>query len=186
MHQGNSIATHGACPDSEETYKHLIEVLCRSVPCICKRSCHFMIWFSMKHIQWTLDYFDQNSDIVLNPFPLIWVKSDKGLLPDPQHGPRRMYETCFFGSLGKRPIANSVWNYFMCPTDHKDHMSTKPEPMLRRFFRIFADENTYMLDPTCGSGTALRATEAHKAAYVLGVESQKERDRHNGRSPHSL
>ena len=97
-----------------------------------------------------------------------------------------MYETCFFGSLGKRPIANSVWNYFMCPMDHKDHMSTKPEPMLRHFFRIFADENTYMLDPTCGSGTALRAPEAHKAAYVLGVESQKERDRHNGRSPHSL
>ena len=34
----------------------------------------------MEHIQWTLDYFDQNSDIALNPFLLI-------LLPDPQHGP---------------------------------------------------------------------------------------------------
>jgi ParB-like chromosome segregation protein Spo0J len=174
MHQGNSVATHGGYDDSEQTYKDLVKVLCRSVRRICTESCHFMFWFSMQHIQWTLDYFDQNSDIVLNPFPLIWIKSNKGLLPDPQRGPRRMYETCFFGSLGKRPIANSVWNYFMCPTDHKDHMSTKPEPMLRHFFRMFVDENTYMLDPTCGSGTALRAAEFHNAAYVLGVEINEE------------
>jgi DNA modification methylase len=62
----------------------------------------------------------------------------------------------------------------MCPTDHKDHMSTKPEPMLRHFFRMFVDENTYMLDPTCGSGTALRAAEALDAAYVQGIEIDEE------------
>jgi DNA modification methylase len=32
----------------------------------------------------------------------------------------------------------------------------------------------YMLDPTCGSGTALRAAEFHKAKYVLGVEIDEE------------
>ena len=42
------------------------------------------------------------------------------------------------------------------------------------FFRMFVDENTYMLDPTCGSVTALRAAEAHKAAYVLAFEINEE------------
>jgi DNA methylase len=128
----------------------------------------------MHYYQWTLDYIMDSTDIVLDPFPLMWVKSDKGLLPDPQRGPRRMYETCFFGSLGDRKIVKSVKNVFTCPTDHKDHMSTKPEPMLRHFFEMFVDETTIMLDPTCGSGTALRAAEALKAKHVLGVEIDEE------------
>jgi DNA modification methylase len=35
---------------------------------------------------------------------------------------------------------------------------------------MFTDENTVMLDPTCGSGSALRAAESLGAAYILGVE----------------
>ena len=35
---------------------------------------------------------------------------------------------------------------------------------------MFVDENTRMLDPTCGSGTALRAAEALGAAHILGIE----------------
>jgi DNA modification methylase len=39
---------------------------------------------------------------------------------------------------------------------------------------MFVDENTVMLDPTCGSGTALRAADFHKAKFVLGVEIDEE------------
>jgi hypothetical protein len=35
---------------------------------------------------------------------------------------------------------------------------------------MFVEENTRMLDPTCGSGTALRAAEYHDAAQILGIE----------------
>ncbi len=174
MHQGNSVTTHGGYDDSEKTYKNLVEVLCRNVPRICTESAHIMFWFSMHYYQWTFDYIQDNTNFELDPFPLIWVKSDKGLLPDPQRGPRRMYETCLFGSLGDRKIVKSVANVFTWQTEHKDHMSTKPEPMLRHFFRMFVDGNTYMLDPTCGSGTALCAAEAHKAKYVQGVEINEE------------
>ena len=132
-----------------------------------------MFWFSMHYYQWTLDYINQNSGFELDPFPLIWVKSDKGVLPEP-HGARRMYETCFYGSRGDRKIVRPVWNYFQGPTDRKDHMSTKPEDMLRHFFRMFVDEFTYMLDPTCGSGTALRAAEGLGAKFVQGVEINEE------------
>jgi DNA modification methylase len=53
-------------------------------------------------------------------------------------------------------------------------MSIKPEPVLREFFRMFVDEFTTMLDPTCGSGTALRAAEGLGAKRVLGIEIDKE------------
>jgi hypothetical protein len=39
---------------------------------------------------------------------------------------------------------------------------------------MFVDEHTVMLDPTCGSGTAVRAAEEMKAANVRGLEIDKE------------
>jgi tRNA G10 N-methylase Trm11 len=39
---------------------------------------------------------------------------------------------------------------------------------------MFVDKTTRMLDPTCGSGTALRAAEWHGAAHVLGLGIKKQ------------
>jgi len=49
-------------------------------------------------------------------------------------------------------------------------MSVKPEPVLRNFFRMFVDETTIMFDPTCGSGSSLRAAESLNARHALGLE----------------
>lgn len=45
--------------------------------------------------------------------------------------------------------------------------------MLRHFFRMFVDENSKVLDPTCGSGSALRAAKSLDAEYVLGIEKDE-------------
>jgi DNA methylase/ParB-like nuclease domain len=175
MQQGDSVLKHGAYEDTEETYWHLLETLCVNIPRICKESAHIMFWFSMHHYQATLDLFKNHTDIEIDPFPLVWHKSDNiGVLPEPHHGPRRIYETCLFGSLRDRKIVSAVSNLYAAPTDRKHHMSPKPVPVLRHFFRMFVDQNTRMLDPTCGSGTSLRAAEALGAKYVLGIEIEKE------------
>jgi DNA modification methylase len=99
------------------------------------------------------------------------LKSDNvGILPDPQRGPRRIYETAFFGSRGDRKVVSAVSNAYAAPTDRGVHMSIKPEPVLRNFFRMFVDESTLMLDPTCGSGSSLRAAESLSARHVAGLE----------------
>jgi DNA modification methylase len=132
-----------------------------------------MFWFSMHNYSATVDCLSKHFDI--DPFPLIWMKSDgKGMLPDPMHGPRRIYETCLFGSRGGRVTAASVANAYLARTDRSDHLSPKPEDMLRHFFRMFVDENSKVLDPTCGSGSALRAAKSLGAADVLGIEKDKD------------
>ena len=54
------------------------------------------------------------------------------------------------------------------------HPSQKPEPVLRHFFEAVVDSTTDMLDPTCGSGSALRAGEDVGARSVLGLELNPE------------
>ena len=175
MHQGSSVAAHGDYDDSEETYWCLLKVLCENLNKLCTESAHIMFWFTMHRYHDTLEFFEHNSDFEINPFPLVWHKSDGiGLLPDPQRGPRRTYETCLFGSRGDRKIVRSKASSFAAPTDRAQHMSTKPKPVLDHFFQMFVDENTVMLDPTCGSGSAVRAAEALGAPHILGIEINSE------------
>lgn len=160
--------------DSPEVYWELIAALGEALPHIASASCHLMFWFSMNHYQETLGRLRQMGFDV-NPFPLIWHKTDnKGILPDPERGPRRVYETAFLCSLGDRKIVRAVSNTYGCPTSKLIHSSEKPESMLRHFFQMFVDEYTVLLDPTCGSGSALRAAEALGAKQVLGLEINPE------------
>jgi hypothetical protein len=171
--QGNAVDILGGYKDTEDTYWRLVKALCDNLDRFCAESAHLMFWFSMHYYQDTLDYFANHSDFKFrDPRPLFWHKSDgKGLLPDPKRGPRCVYETALFGSRGDRLIVEAVANLYPAPTDPlRQHLSEKPELMLRHFFRMFVDENTIMLDPTCGSGTALGAAKYHKAAHVLGIE----------------
>jgi hypothetical protein len=173
--QGNAPDVLGSYDDSEETYWTLLKALCDNRDRICTDSAHIMFWFSMKYYTDTIAFFKEHSDFKIDPFPLVWMKSDKvGLLPDPNRGPRRIYETCLFGSRGDRKVVETgVVNACHEPTVRSQHMSTKPVPVLRHFFRMFIDENSTVLDPTCGSGTALRAAKSLGAEYVLGVEKDE-------------
>jgi DNA modification methylase len=46
--------------------------------------------------------------------------------------------------------------------------------MLRYFFSMFVDDNGRVLDPTCGSGSALRAADSLGAKDLLGLEVNSE------------
>jgi DNA modification methylase len=54
--------------------------------------------------------------------------------------------------------------------DEKLHLNQKPQNMLRHFLRLIVDKNTTVLDPTCGSGSALAAALQLGSPRVLGVE----------------
>ena len=160
--------------DSPDVYWTLIAALGENLDRIVADSAHLIFWYSMDYHQETRLALQQMGWRV-NPFPLIWYKSDNtGILPDPSRGPRRIYETAFFCSRGDRKIVQSVGNCFPAPVVKTVHMSQKSLPMLKHFFRMVVDEHTRMLDPTSGSGSAVRAAHEMKAGFVLGLEKDPE------------
>lgn len=164
--------------DSPDIYWALLDRLADAMDNVVAESAHLIFWHSMKF------HYDTISDLAnmgwkVNPFPLIWHKSDgSGIAPDPQRGPRQTYEAAIFASRGDRKITQEgcVANSFAHPgrRDGAIHASEKPYVMLRHFMRMVCDEYSIVLDPTCGSGNALKVAEDLKAAKVLGLEQLPE------------
>lgn len=165
---------YGGYDDSYEVYENLLTALARGMSNVVAESAHLMFWFSLDYYQSTFDaLYEMGWDV--NRFPLVWHKSNNvGILPDPKRGPRRIYETCFIASRGDRHIVRAISNVYSGPTTKTIHMSEKPVAMLRKFMEMFVDDNTVMLDPTCGSANALKAAEAQGAYSVLGIEKVSE------------
>lgn len=161
-------------PDDPDVYFALIRALCSALPRLMSHSAHLMFWLSadIEIMHATLDAFRTNApSLRFWPKPLVWHKSDNvGVLSDPRRGPRHVYECALIASQEDRFIVRATSDCYSAPTDKSLHPSAKPEPMLRYFLQAFVDERTRLLDPTCGSGTALRAAESLGAERVLGLE----------------
>jgi len=170
-HDQGSADDHGGYADTFETYAALLDALRAAMANVVSESAHLMFWFSMDHYDYTLRVLSDMGWRV-NAFPLIWHKSDNtGILPDAKRGPRRIYETAFHGSRGDRFIVEPVSNLYPHPVTKTIHMSEKPTGMLRHFFRMFVDEHSIVLDPTCGSANAIKTALQLGAAAALGIES---------------
>jgi hypothetical protein len=169
--QGNSEA-HGAYADSPEIFWQLCDALATHANKILAHSSHIMFWYSYNYDREVREFFAlRMPDWDVQAWPMVWHKSDnKGLLPDPNRYGRRTMEFALCLSRGDRKIVSPIALSYAAPTGTKEHLSMKPEPMLRHFFRMFVDEYISMLDLTCGSGTSLRAAESLGAQYVLGLE----------------
>lgn len=174
FNQGSAEA-YGGYDDSPETYWALVGALVGNKEKLLGGSGHLIFWFSMRWYQQTLEALIAGGFRV-DPYPLVWHKSDnKGTLPDPERGPRRVYEVAFLASIGDRKIIQPVSNTFSGPTVKLgEHMSEKSEDMQAHFMRMMVDENTRLLDPTCGSGSSLRAAARLGAGSVLGLEMNPE------------
>lgn len=173
FNQGSAEA-YGGYEDSPDTYWALVNALVENRDKLLGTSGHIIFWFSMRYYQSTLDALSKH--FWVDPYPLVWHKSDnKGTLPDPERGPRRVYEVAFLCSYGDRKIIQPVSNTFSGPTQKSgEHMSEKSEDMQAHFMRMMVDENTRLLDPTCGSGSSLRAAARLGAGSVLGLEMNPE------------
>lgn len=164
----------GGYADSADIYFELLDAFCNRLDNFCAASAHLIFWFSMDYYQTTMEKLTAAGWRV-NPFPLVWFKSDNsGILPDASRGPRRIYETAFFGSRGDRKVVRAVGNAVGGAVTKTYHMSEKPLPILEHFFRMVVDETTVMLDPTCGSGNAVKVAEQLGANWATGLELNPE------------
>jgi ParB/RepB/Spo0J family partition protein len=175
--QGGS-ARWGAYSDSPDVYWQLCAALAENLDRLLLPSAHVVFWFSMNYYTETIDFFSRAApSLEIQPMPLIWHKTDnKGIVSDVERRPRNVVETALFMSRGDRKIIQPVANCYGAPTQKSQsfHISEKPEPMLKHFFRMVVDEMSEVLDPTCGSGSALRAAESMGASRVVGLEQDSE------------
>lgn len=174
----NTEAKDMSYEDTPEIYWALCnDLLLAKAAGILSASCHIMFWFPMNFYTETVKLFSDEGFRV-EPYPLVWIKSDKmGIIPDPARGPRRIYETALIMSLGDRkiirPTVNGAWYSSGRRTDAL-HVSSKPTEMLLDFFRMFVDEDSIVLDPTCGSGTALEASLQLRCKFAVGLDINEE------------
>lgn len=160
--------------DTDELYWGLVETLCTYRERLLAPSAHLMFWLDADIARQyeTIERFRSLApDLIFQPRSLVWFKSDNvGIAPDPQRGPRWVTELALLATRGDRKLLQPLANCYPAPTARHLHPSAKPEPMLRHFFRMFVDNTTRMLDPTCGAGSSLRAAESLGAVGVLGLE----------------
>jgi DNA modification methylase len=119
----------------------------------------------------------ESAGLMVQAHPLIWLKSDgKGIIPGRSgEYPRRVYETAFLCSRGNRPLGKQLENAYASPSESNPLQPTqKSESMLKHFLAMLIDGTTDVLDPTCGSGSALRAAEHLGARSILGLELNPE------------
>lgn len=158
--------------DEKDVYFKLLDCLLDNLDRLLGVSGHIMFWYSEQHGDATRALLRAKApSLKLLRHPLVWLKSDNaGIAPDSRRTPRHIYETAMVLSRGDRQIVRVKADGYSAPTNKTLHPSTKPEPMLRFFFEMFVDDYTQMLDPTAGSGAALRAAESLSAKSVLGLE----------------
>ena len=165
---------YGHYDDKPDIYFDLISTFLKNQNNFIGPSAHLIFWYSLDYHQETVDLF-RGGGWVVNPFPLVWFKSDNtGILPDANRGPRRVYETALFMTRGDRKIVRAVGNCTPCGVNKEFHVSEKPKKMLEHFLRMLVDETTVMLDPTAGSGNAVYVAEQLGASRSLGLERNEE------------
>lgn len=164
----------GTYDDSPDIYWNLLKCFCDNIDKFMMPSAHVMFWYSMTYHIPTVQFLEKHApSLVINPRPLVWHKSDNsGILPDPERGPRFTYEVALHMIRGDRRIVKSVAASYSAPTTSavSQHLTQKPEPVLKHYFRMYIDELTEMLDPTCGSATSIIAADASGAKRVYGMD----------------
>lgn len=159
----------------EEIYWTLLAGLTENLDRIMSYAAHLIFWFNMNFYTETVLKLRQ-AGLTVHDHPLIWFKTTGGggigVAPGTAATyPRRTYDTALLAVRGKRPLAKAGSNSYVAPTvGNKIHPSQKSESMLRYFLGLVVDETTSVLDPTCGSASALRAAEDLGAKSVLGLE----------------
>lgn len=107
------------------------------------------------------------------PVPLIWSKGN-GMLPRPEHGPRRTYEMILFASKGNRKVLKVASDVLNVPLSlDRAHGAQKPVALYRDLISRSLLPGQTVLDPFAGSGTIFPAANAQKV-IATGCEISKE------------
>lgn len=157
--------------DDPDVYWELLETMLEHQDQFTYPAAHCLFWFDMAHYQGTVESFEHAGWKLVQPYPLIWAKPYQGVASDTARRPRHCYETALLFSRGDRKLVRLDQDFYEGRKEENLHLSQKSGKMLQRFLRMVVDEHTAVLDPTCGSGTALAVARALGSPRILGLEA---------------
>jgi ParB/RepB/Spo0J family partition protein len=167
----SSMPVHGGYEDNPETARALREAFFKYQDRFLFNEAFLFWWFQTKqNADGTVYRMLQSAGWDVRPNPLIWDKSGAGMGGDIDNDPKHVYETCFFCSRGGAKIKQQVVDLTRHPVVSKRHPSEKPQAVLEHFLRMVVTKHTRLFDPTCGSGSSIRAARALGADRALGLE----------------
>jgi hypothetical protein len=170
-----SSRTTGRYPDTPEIFDRLCGTLgvCTDRGIIAARA-GMLFWCPA-----SIDRMARDRDMLIRmgwevrKRPVILIKN-RGILPRPDLDPRQCYETALVCTRGGFEIESKRDWAEGDPPKNRIHQSQKNEDALEHFFRMFVNERSRVLDPTCGSGVAIRVAKKLKVEYALGLEIDEE------------
>lgn len=105
--------------------------------------------------------------------PIVWLKShSEGMAPWQGKGPRRTYELLLYATKGQRGLLTSpvdVLDHSRVSRSERTHGAEKPVELLKQIIECSTLPGDFILDPCCGSGSALVAARDTKRTG-LGIE----------------
>jgi DNA modification methylase len=163
---------HHNYEDSPEAARGLLSCIISEGFRVCKNRANLFIFTDIDHFDWLRTISAQAG---WTPFrtPIVWAKSDsEGLAPWGRQGFRRTYELIFYATKNKRGLITSptdILRHNRVSRADRDYGPEKPTSLLRELIEAATLPNDYILDPCCGSGSALEAARDSRRR-ALGIE----------------
>ena len=142
---------------------------------IAKPQAHLYCFCEATKFTWFRDCFE-NAGWYVWKTPLIWWRGTTGIVPRPEHGPRRTYETIIYGIKGDRPttgIYPDVLAHLEVRGGERLRAAQKPVSLYADLLQRSVRPGDTVLDPFCGSGTIFPAANRLQV-IATGIEMSQE------------
>lgn len=152
--------------DSEEYFYDTILGFVEMCKTAVKAKAHLYMFCDFSRFGDLKSIFNTNGWTVWKT-PIIWNKGSSGMLPDPNRGPRRVYETILYAYRGDRPTVAVYTDLIRIPSLSSPKFGAqKPAEVYENLLRRSVYPGCVVWDPFAGAGPIFPAANACQCRVI--------------------
>lgn len=170
----NQSAVKHAYKDDEEYSDAIMKLIAEQGMRVTKIRAHAYIFCDINRFQTVKAIFEAANWYVWKT-PMIWYRGAQiGLLPRPEHGPRRTYEAIVYCIKNDRRVIGIKPDLIIAEHDRSiEYGAHKPPILFENLLSRTCHAGNKVLDPCCGTGPVFPAADK-VSAIATGIEINKE------------